>query len=290
MNPQAPEARAAYGIGMTSTYVHGSAPDEQRRLSRLNDLINGVCLREIELARGDRVLDLGSGLGQFTRAMARAGGRVVGVERDARQLEAAVALARAAGEADLVEFRSGTAETPPLRPGEAGTFDVVHARFLLEHLRDPMAAVRAMVLAVRPGGRIVLFDDDHELLRLWPPAPAVDGWWQAYWHHYEVVGNDPRIGRKLVSLLHAAGARPARSGLVNFGGCAGEATFAALIDNFAGVMETATTAIVERGALAAGAIAAARKELAEWRRLPDAALWYPMPFAVAVADGPGSGR
>jgi SAM-dependent methyltransferase len=265
---------------MTSTYVHGSAPEEQRRLAWLNELLNAACLRELGLGPDDRVLDLGSGLGQFTLAMARCGASVVGVERDARQLATAIELLAPSGERGRVEFRAGVAEAPPLLPGEAGTFDLAHARFLLEHLRDPLAAVRAMVAAVRAGGRIALFDDDHDLLRLWPPAPAVERWWTAYWHHYESVGNDPRIGRKLVSLLCAAGAAPLRCGLLNFGGCAGEPTFQGLVDNFAGVMETATAAIVERGAIAGEAIAAARAELAAWRRLPDAALWYPLPFAI----------
>ncbi len=52
-------------------YIHGTAPDEQERLSRLNDLINDRSLREMNLAAGERAIDIGSGLGQLTRAMAR---------------------------------------------------------------------------------------------------------------------------------------------------------------------------------------------------------------------------
>ena len=69
----------------SSDYIHGSSPEEQRRLSLLNDILNESCLGELKLREGESVLDLGSGLGQFTRLMARtvgSTGQVVGIERD----------------------------------------------------------------------------------------------------------------------------------------------------------------------------------------------------------------
>src|SRR5262249_7142532 len=133
-----------------SSYIHGTAPTEQQRLSLLNDLMNDASLRELALRDGERLLDVGSGLGQLSRAMARAAGpagRVVGVEGDARQLAEARRLAAAAGEEVLVDFRAGDALQLPLREEEWSTFDVAHARFLLEHVRDPLGVVRAMVRA-----------------------------------------------------------------------------------------------------------------------------------------------
>src|SRR3982074_237656 len=73
----------------SSSYIHGTAEEEQRRLSTLNDLINEASLRELALRGGESILDVGSGLGQFTRAMARVAGtgaRVLGIERDAAHL------------------------------------------------------------------------------------------------------------------------------------------------------------------------------------------------------------
>ncbi|HMB92722.1 MAG TPA: methyltransferase domain-containing protein, partial [Rhodothermales bacterium] len=145
-------------------YIHGAQPEEQQRLSLLNDLLNDACLREMRLTGGERVLDVGSGLAQFSRAMARAAGpegRVLGIERDAAQRAEASRLAIEAGEGDLVTVREGEANALPLHNEEWGTFDVAHTRFLLEHLREPIRVVRQMVRAVRPGGRVVLTDDDH---------------------------------------------------------------------------------------------------------------------------------
>src|SRR5262249_38154988 len=162
--------------------------------SQLNDLINEGSLRELGLRGGERLLDVGSGLGQFTRAMARAAGSAsgaVGIEADEKQLAAARRLACEAGEGGLVEWRSGDAAHVPVRADEWGTFDVAHSRFLREHVRAPLGAVRAMVRAVRPGGRVVLEDDDHDVLRLWPEPPGFWPVWQAYIRTYDRLGGDP---------------------------------------------------------------------------------------------------
>jgi SAM-dependent methyltransferase len=263
-----------------TNYVHGCEPDEQRRLSLLNELLNRTCLEAVAVRPGERVLDVGSGLGQFACAMAAAGAVVTGVERDARQLAAATA-ALAARAGLRVTFRRGDATALPLLPDEAGAFDVAHARFLLEHVPDPLAVVRQMVRAVRPGGRIVLVDDDHELLRLWPPAEALELRWRAYWRCYERLGNDAFVGRKLVALLHGAGARPERAVQLPFGACQGQDVFQPLIDNLLGVMASADAAVLQAGLLGERELAAARAEAATWRMRPDATLWY----VVNVARG-----
>ncbi len=72
------------------------------------------------------------------------------MERSTAQLAEARRLAERDGEEGLVDFRLGEAMHLPLRDQEWGTFDVAHARFILEHVPDPVAVVRAMVHAVRP--------------------------------------------------------------------------------------------------------------------------------------------
>ncbi len=271
-------------IQSPGNYIHGSAPDEQRRLSRLNDLLNEASLTELGLRGGEAILDVGSGIGQFTRAMARAAGsrgRVIGIERDAGQLEEARRQAAAAGESDLVEFRPGDALDLPLRADEWGTFDVAHTRFLLEHVADPLAVVRGMVRAVRPGGRIVLADDDHDILRLWPEPPGFRPIWHAYIRSYDRMGNDPYVGRRLVSLLHEAGAIPTRNNWVFFGGCTGSAAFIDIVENLAKILLGARPLILATAHVNEQAFDQAIDSLKDWSRRPDAAFW----FAMCWADG-----
>jgi SAM-dependent methyltransferase len=266
----------------TSEYIHGTDPEEQARLSLLNDLLNVGSLRELQLQGGERILDVGSGLGQLSRAMGRVTGvRVLGIERSTEQIAEAERQAFQAGEARLVEFRQGDALQFPLNDDEWGTFDLAHTRFLLEHLREPLPVVQAMVRAVRPGGRIVLEDDDHDLLRLWPEPPGFPVLWEAYQRSYEHLGNDPVIGRRLVALLREAGAEPVRNTFVFFGSCAGEPHFAHYVENLIGVINGARGTVVEAGLLEAACFDAAIAELRQWSRDPAATLWY----AVSWAEG-----
>jgi ubiquinone/menaquinone biosynthesis C-methylase UbiE len=268
----------------SSIYLHGTAPGEQRRLSRLNDLLNAACLRELNLRGGEKILDVGCGLAQFTRAVARAAGvrsRVLGIERDTAQLAAARQEAEIEGESHLVELREGDALALPLREEEWGTFDVAHTRFLLEHVADPLAVVRHLVRAVRPGGRIMLADDDHDVLRLWPEPPGFMAVWQAYIRTYDALGNDPYVGRRLIWLLHEAGAIPIRNNWIFFGGCAGAITFPEIVENMETILIGARAQILASAAISPKSFDDAIRALRTWARLPQAALW----FATCWAEG-----
>jgi ubiquinone/menaquinone biosynthesis C-methylase UbiE len=257
-------------------YIHGTDPDERRRLSLLNNLMNEASLKAMRLEGGERILDVGSGLGQLSGAMARIVGEdglVVGIERDETQLAEARRNAVDSG-ADFIEFRQGDAIGLPLDENEWGTYDIVHARFLLEHLPNPQAVVDTMFRAVRPGGRIILEDDDHDVLRLWPEPEGVHAVWRAYIESFDSLGNDPYIGRKLVSLLHTAGARPVANNWNFFGSCAGNETFAGFADNFLGVVDGARETILGSTSLEEAQFDAAIAAFREWRLRSDAAIWY----------------
>ena len=267
----------------TSPYLHGTSPAEQGRLSHLNRLMNEAALRELELQGGERIVDFGCGLAQLSRAMARAAGtRVVGIERSGEQLAEAARQAAAAGETALVELRQGDVAAPPIETQEWGTFDVAHARFVLEHVPDPAAVVRQMARAVRPGGRVILQDDDHDVLRAWPEPPGFSALWTAYARTYDRLGCDPYVGRRLVSLLHAADIAPFRSTYLFFGGCAGEPRFASLAENMVGLLASAREQIVRGGLLEPDVFDHAVAALRLWAGRPDAALWYSIFWAEGV--------
>lgn len=271
----------------SSQYLHGTDPEEQRRLSLLNDILNESSLRELKLRGGESILDVGCGLAQFTRAMAREAGRgarVVGVEREAEQLSEARRQAARFGEEHLIELREGDALALPLKREEWGTFDLAHTRFLLEHVPDPLSVVRQMVRAVRPGGRVILEDDNHNIMHFWPEPLGARALWQAYTHTYEQLGNDPYVGYKLVSLLFEAGTVPIRNTLVFFGSCGTNPHFHLYVENIIGVFEGARELILKASSLDAASFDDAIRALREWANRPDAAIWYAIGWAEGLKE------
>jgi hypothetical protein len=161
----------------------------------------------------------------------------------------------------------------------------VHARFLLEHTTDPAAVVAAMVRAARVGGRILLEDDDHDVLRLFPDPPGVLEAWRAYYRTYEAHGKDPFVGRRLVALLHEAGALPSANRCLFFGSCSGSPTFPTMADNFIEVLRGARAEIESLGLATAHSVDSALASFREWRERPDAALWYSTSWAEGIRPG-----
>jgi ubiquinone/menaquinone biosynthesis C-methylase UbiE len=263
-------------------YVHGTHPEEQARLTRLNALLNEGSIRELGARPGERMLDVGAGLGQFARAVAKiTGTATIGVERSAEQIAEGLRQARSAGEERLADLRHGDAADLPLEDDEWATFDIAHARFLLEHVPDPLEIVRGMVRAVRPGGRVVLEDDDHAILRLWPEPPGLAEVWKAYMRTYDRAKNDPLVGRRLVQLLHEAGARPRRCTWIFFGACAGHPDFELYVENLAIILEGAREGIIATGTRQDDLLSALAT-LREWKRRPEAAFWFAMSWAEGV--------
>ncbi|WP_242392517.1 class I SAM-dependent methyltransferase [Anaeromyxobacter oryzisoli] len=90
-----------------------------------------------------RLLDVGCGNGDFLRIGRALGFDVVGLDLD----EVAAARARASGLAVHV----GTLDDVALEPG---TFEHVTLSHVLEHVHDPVGALRRVHALLRPGGRV----------------------------------------------------------------------------------------------------------------------------------------
>ncbi len=138
-----------------------------------------------------------------------------------------------------------------------------------------------MARAVRPGGRVILSDDDYDGLRLWPEPPGFSSVWNAYQRTYDRHCNDPIVGRRLVQLLHQADLRPRRNTLVFFGGCAGDPDFEDVVRNIASIVDEAIDDIVATG-LSRDAVTAGLDTLIAWSKAPDSAVWFGMSWAEGI--------
>jgi SAM-dependent methyltransferase len=122
------------------------------RLRRLGQPVTERFLREI--APGQRVLDVASGVGEPALTIAEhvgRSGRVVGTDLVEEMVAAARATAAARGVVN-VEFRHVDGEALDVDPG---TFDVVTSRWGLMFMPDPVACLTAARRALGPGGRLV---------------------------------------------------------------------------------------------------------------------------------------
>jgi SAM-dependent methyltransferase len=127
-------------------------------------------VQSLSLQAGSTAIDVGCGLGDDARAMARVvgrAGRVVGLDASSALLQRA--RARTGAEAEDVDYVLGDAHSLPF---EAGTFDAARTERTLQHLGDPAQAVRELARVTRPGGVVMATEPDWGTLAL-PGQPRV---------------------------------------------------------------------------------------------------------------------
>ncbi|WDZ87652.1 class I SAM-dependent methyltransferase [Micromonospora cathayae] len=145
------------------------------------------------------LLDVGCGPGTITVDLADRVARVTAVE----PTEEALGLARAeAGARDDIDFR--VADVHALDLPDA-TFDVVHAHQVLQHVADPVRALREMRRVCRPGGIVAARDSDYAAFTWFPRVPALDEWLALYQRAARANGGEPDAGRRLLSWARTAG-------------------------------------------------------------------------------------
>jgi 2-polyprenyl-3-methyl-5-hydroxy-6-metoxy-1,4-benzoquinol methylase len=185
------------------TYTHGHA-EPVLQSHRWRTVENSAAYLLPSLRPGLGLLDVGCGPGTITVDLASrvAPGRVVGLDVSAAPLAEARAAAAAAG----VEVSFEVGDVYALEAAD-GSFDVVHAHQVLQHLTDPVAALREMARVCRPGGVIAVRDVDYGALATFPPDQGLDRWLDLYYRVARRNEGEPDAGRRLVSWAHAAGLR-----------------------------------------------------------------------------------
>ena len=143
-------------IRPSADYPLGNTDAEHERLIRQAARVAPITerfFREAGVGSGQRVLDIGSGVGDVAMLTARLvgpSGEVVAIERDPRSIVKARARVTEAGFHNISFNESNVDEISDEKP-----FDAVVGRFILMYLPDPVAALRSISRLVRPGGVLV---------------------------------------------------------------------------------------------------------------------------------------
>jgi SAM-dependent methyltransferase len=155
------------------------------------------------LEPGLAVLDVGCGPGSITLDLAErvAPGRVTAVDtsEDALAVARRAAAERGVGNVDFAVADVHALDLPD------GAFDVVHAHQVLQHLGDPVRALREMRRVCRPGGVVAARDSDYAAMTWHPESPVLSDWLALYRDVARRNGGEPDAGRRLLSWARAAG-------------------------------------------------------------------------------------
>ena len=180
-------------VHTSNDYVLGSDDAEHERLRRQAGTLAPFTerlFRDAGVSRGQRVLDVGSGVGDvafLAASIVGQTGSVLGVDRDEIALKKARKRATAV-HANNIQFLE--TDLPDLCVD--GLFDAIVGRFVLMFLPDPAATLRSLVAHLRPGG-VIVFQEAS---------------WASF---YSLAGHLPlrtACANLLCSTLRRAGAKP----------------------------------------------------------------------------------
>lgn len=136
---------------MSDVIPTGMSPDSEFLFDRMTEAtLDATCADP-----GRVVLDVASGVGQDSVALARTGAKLVGAEPSARMTEMAKLFGaeHAASDGSAPVWVSGWADALPFADA---AFDAAFCKGALDHFDDPNAAIAEMARVTKRDGRVVL--------------------------------------------------------------------------------------------------------------------------------------
>ncbi|WP_328530783.1 methyltransferase domain-containing protein [Nocardioides sp. NBC_00368] len=183
-----------------STYTHGHH-ESVLRSHRWRTAENSAAYLLPRLSPEQRLLDVGAGPGTITLDLAGRVAQVTATEIGETELGLSRQAAEAAGVTNI-DFRVEDVHALSIQDA---AYDVVHAHQVLQHVADPVQALREMRRVTRPGGLVAVRDSDYAGFVWWPESAELTEWLRLYQRAARANRGEPDAGRRLVSWARAAG-------------------------------------------------------------------------------------
>jgi len=187
---------------MSDRYTHGHQ-ESVVAAHATRTIANSAAYLEPHLGPGIALLDVGCGPGSITAEFAERlapSGSVLGIDYSTEVVKRA--------QATYGDSQGGlTFAAMDLYALESAddTYDVVHAHQVLQHVSNPVAALREMHRVTKPGGIIAVRDADYAGMHWAPRSRALDNWLSVYRQVAQANDAEPDAGRHLVRWAREAG-------------------------------------------------------------------------------------
>ncbi len=185
------------------TYVHGYTDRETQRLREQSLILEELLHSGTNFASGSSVLEVGCGVGAQTCLLAR---RNPGIQLNSIDI-AHESVKKTGLVVKEMGFKHVNIHQADIfhHPFEPDSFDHVFVCFVLEHLVDPVRALKIMKDLLRPGGTITVIEGDHGSGFWTPETSASRKAWNGLITSQQMLGHDPNIGRRLYPLMKKSG-------------------------------------------------------------------------------------
>ena len=193
---------------VSQKYVHGYSRRETERLYDQAGAVRDFLHHDSVFPAGSLVLEAGCGVGAQTVTLAQNNPRTkfVSIDISSESLAKAEKLIRR-NKIRNVEFQQADLFHLPFKPA---SFDHLFVCYVLEHLAEPVKALRCLKKKLKPGGSVTVIEGDHGSCYFHPETAAAMKAWQCLIRVQASLGGDSLIGRRLYPLLAQAGLKNIR--------------------------------------------------------------------------------
>jgi SAM-dependent methyltransferase len=162
-------------------------------------------LKWFGLRDGMNILDVGSGPGFVSAQLLDMlpNSTVTGIELDPVMIEKSTSFLAPFLDNNRMTIVNGSLFNSGL---PEASFDFAIARYVFQHLSDPVGAAREIRRLLKPGGKFVIHDIDDDSHLFEPKAtPEVEAINARFLDEHTARGGDRHVGRKLLRILREAG-------------------------------------------------------------------------------------